>query len=278
MILTTKERKELLKLFEKQLHKEGASYNTIVSYCWAVNDFYSRYDTLSHTNLLKYREMLIHKNSPQTVNLRLLAMNRYLKTIKRNSLKLKVVKIQKKPFIENVISEADYKFLKRRLRKDGRLKYYFLVWFMGATGARVSEVINFKVENLSDGYMDIYGKGMKFRRIYIPKRLQTEALKWVKAEGRNSGYLFLNNLNEQISPKGIGKQLQKYGTAYGIDKAVLHPHSFRHMFAKKFLKESNGNIFWLGDILGHSSLDSTKIYLQLSAREQYDLFNSIVNW
>ena len=126
--------------------------------------------------------------------------------------------------------------------------------------------------------MDIYGKGMKFRRIYIPKRLRNETIKWINEEGRSSGYLFLNNLQEQISTKGIGKQLQTYGMAYGIDKQVLHPHAFRHMFAKKFLKESDGNIFWLADILGHSSLDTTKIYLQMSAREQQELFNSIVNW
>ena len=278
MQMNTKERKEIIKNFEKQLNREGASHNTIISYSWTINDYYKKYDVLSLTNLLKYKESLIKKNSPQTVNLRCLAINRYLKTIKRNSLQLKIVRIQKKPFIENVISEADYKYLKRRLRKDGRLKYYFLVWFMGATGARISEVINFKVEHLTDGYMDVYGKGMKFRRIYIQKRLQTAALKWVKEENRTSGYLFLNHSNLQISPRGVGRQLQKYGTTYGIDKEVLHPHAFRHMFAKKFLKESEGNIAWLADILGHASLDTTKMYLKMSAREQYEMFSSIVNW
>lgn len=275
--MNTKERKEIIKNFEKQLHKEGASDNTITSYSWTVNDFYRKYDSLNFTNLLKYKEYLIKNNSPETVNLRCLALNRYLKTIKRNSLKLKVVKVQRKPFVENVISEADYKYLKRRLRKDKRMKYYFLVWFLAGTGARVSEVINFKVEHLENGYMDIYGKGTKYRRIYIPKRLQREALKWIEGESRKSGYLFLNNLNEQISPKGIGKQLQKYGGQYGIDKKVLHPHSFRHLFAKKFLSEYD-DIVLLADILGHCNLETTRIYTRKSSTEQQQLFNSIVTW
>lgn len=275
--MNTKERKEIIRNFEKQLHKEGASNNTIISYSWTVNDFYKRYETLTFTNLLKYKEYLIKNNAPETVNIRCLALNRYLTTIKRNTLKLKVVKIQRKPFVENVISEADYKYLKKRLKKDKRYKYYFLVWFMAGTGARVSEVINFKVEDLENGYMDIYGKGTKYRRIYIPKRLQTEAIKWTKEENRVSGYLFLNNLNEQISPKGIGKQIQKYGVDYGIDKKVLHPHSFRHLFAKKFLANYD-DIVLLADILGHCNLETTRIYTRKSSTEQQQLFNAIVTW
>ncbi|MGZ7145087.1 tyrosine-type DNA invertase PsrA, partial [Streptococcus pyogenes] len=74
--------------------------------------------------------------------------------IGHDDLKLKFVKIQQKPFLEDVISHADYLFLKRSLKKDDNLKWHFVVWFLGATGARVSELIKLKVEHVEVGYFD----------------------------------------------------------------------------------------------------------------------------
>ena len=75
---------------------------------------------------------------PQTVNLRLQGINKYLEFIRKDKLKLKFIKVQQKNFLENVISDADYRFLKRKLKSDGLMEWYFVVWFMGATGASAS--------------------------------------------------------------------------------------------------------------------------------------------
>lgn len=125
--------------------------------------------------------------------------------------------------------------------------------------------------------MDIYGKGRKHRRIYLPKVLQKETLKWLELENRKTGYVFINNLNQQISPKGIEKQLKIYGIKYGIDKAVLHPHSFRHLFAKNWVMK-NKDYTLLADLLGHSSLESLRVYTKMSSHEQHTLVNEIVTW
>ena len=271
------ERKELLRKFERYLKKEGMSDNTIFSYTWVVNDYLEQFEVFNLSNLLKYKEKLLQKNSLSTVSQRCIGLNKYLKSINKYSLRLKVPTIGQKQFIENVISHEDYLFFKRKLKKDGYTKYYFIVWFIAATGARVSELVQFKVEHVQRGYMDIYGKGHKHRRIFLPKRLQVEALQWLEKENRHSGYVFLNYLNEQISPKGIGIQLKKYGGNYGIPREVLHPHSFRHLFAKNWIARNKDHTV-LADLLGHSSLESLRVYTKLSSFEQYSLVCKTVTW
>ena len=83
-------------------------------------------------------------------------------------------------------------FLKKQLKKDGDMEWYFVVWYLAATGARVSELIQIKIEHVELGYFDLYSKGGKLRRLYIPKKLRNETMEWLKEENRKSGYLFLN--------------------------------------------------------------------------------------
>lgn len=86
----------------------------------------------------------------------------------------------------------------------------FVVWYLAATGARVSELIQLKIEHVKDGHFDIYTKGGKIRRLYIPQKLQKATLDWIYRNGRESGYLFLNKYQEQISPRGISQQLKSF--------------------------------------------------------------------
>ena len=109
-----------------------------------------------------------------------------------------MLKIQNKTFLENVISDADYRFLKNKLKKDGRTNWYFVVRFLAVTGARISELLQIKVDHVEKGYLDIYGKGGKVRRIYIPKKLKDETIDWLKEINLHSGYLFLNKYCEQL--------------------------------------------------------------------------------
>ena len=179
--------------------------------------------------------------------------------------------------MENVISNADYNFLKNQLKKDGNLAWYFVVRYLAATGARVSELIQIKIEHVQLGYFDLYTKGGKIRRLYIPKILQQETLEYLKEQQRSSGYLFLNRFGVRISVRGISQQLKNYAEKYGINKKVIYPHSFRHRYAKNFL-EKFSDIALLADLMGHESIETTRIYLRKTATEQRLLVDNIVNW
>lgn len=263
--------------FDSYLNRLNLAENTIASYVWTVNYFVSAYGDFTRENLLAYKGFLMEHFKPQTVNLRLQGINKYLEFIRKDKLKMKFVKVQQKNFLENVISDADYRFLKRKLKADGYLEWYFVVWFMGATGARISELLKIKAEHVDVGYLDLYSKGGKIRRLYIPKRLREEAQEWLQSESLYSGYIFRNRYGGVISARGIAQQLKHFAEQYGLDPKVVYPHSFRHRFAKNFLEKYN-DIAFLADLMGHESIETTRIYLRRTATEQQAIVDKVVTW
>lgn len=263
--------------FKAYLAKTNLAGNTITSYVWTVTYYLEHYKEVNKKNLLAYKGYLVENFKPQTVNLRLQAVNKFLEFSKQEKLRMKFVKAQQKNFLENVISDADYKFLKTKLKADGYDQWYFIVWFMAATGARVSELLQIKAEHVSVGYLDLYSKGGKMRRIYIPKKLCDEATKWLKERGLTTGYLFTNRTGNCLSTRGIAIQLKHLAENYGINREVVYPHSFRHRFAKNFLEKFN-DIALLADLMGHESIETTRIYLRRTASEQQKIVDRVVTW
>ena len=263
--------------FETFLRRLDLAKNTVSSYVWTVNYFERTYKDFNKKNLLAYKGYLVEHFKPQTVNLRLQAINKYLEFIKQDKLKLRFIKVQQKNFLENVISNADYKFLKSSLLSDGYKDWYFIVWFMTATGSRVSELLQIKAEHVQIGHLDLYTKGGKMRRIYIPRTLQKEALQWLQERQISTGYIFLNRFGERITTRGIAMQLKHFADKYGLKREVVYPHSFRHRYAKNFLDRFN-DIALLADLMGHESIETTRIYLRRTASEQRKIVDKIVNW
>ncbi len=111
----------MTKDFEIFLRDGNMAKNTIAAYCYAVNEFFSRHKELNKKNLLLYKTYLIESFKPKTVNLRIQALNKYLTFCNKSRLRLKSVKVQQRSFLENVISNADYTFLKNKLRKEENL-------------------------------------------------------------------------------------------------------------------------------------------------------------
>jgi len=265
---------EKFKLF---LRHSNMAENSISAYVYAVNDYNSRYRELTKANLMLYKTYLIENFKPKTVNLRIQAINKYLEFMKKPRMRMKSVKVQQRSYLENVISNADYNFLKTKLRQEDNLEWYFVVRFLAATGARVSELIQLKVEHVKDGYYDIYTKGGKIRRLFIPKNLREESMVWLKSEQRESGYLFLNRFGQRITTRGISQQLKNYADKYGLNPKVVYPHSFRHRFAKNFL-EKYSDISLLADLMGHESIETTRIYLRRTAAEQRAIIDKVITW
>ena len=263
--------------FRKELEKENLSENTIVAYLYAVNDFLGRYQSISRKNLLLFKAEQMERFKPKTVNLRIQALNKYLEHVGKPRFRLKSLKIQQKTYLENVISQPDYNFLKMKLKEANEDMWYFLVRFLGATGARVSEVVQFKVEHVQVGYFDIYTKGGKVRRLFIPTKLCAEAKAWLYKEGLSSGYFFLDRQGEPITPRAIRHKLQSFARQWGINPKVMHPHSFRHRYAKNFLETFN-DLALLSDLMGHESIETTRIYLRRTASEQQAIVDKVITW
>ena len=267
----------MVESFKAALREGNMAENTISAYVYAVNDYFTKHKTLNKRNLLLYKANLIEQFKPKTVNLRIQALNKFLEHVGKPKLRLKSVKVQQRTYLENVISQADYIFLKKRLKQEENLMWYFVVRFLTATGARVSELIQIKVEHVRIGYFDIYSKGGKVRRLFIPKLLRDEAKKWFEEIQQTTGYIFRNRFGERITTRGIAQQLKKYAERYGLNTNVVYPHSFRHRYAKNFLERFN-DIALLADLMGHESIETTRIYLRRTSSEQQAIVDKVITW
>lgn len=243
---------ETLAMYEKYLRRNELSPNTIKSYLWTAADFLSNYDVITKMDVLDYKD---------------------------ETYCVKTIRMQSKNFADNIISNQDYRKLIKRLKEDNRVKWYMIVRTLVCTAARISELVNMKVENVVEGYMVVYSKG-SVRKIFFPKGLQEELLAWLIDEQRTQGALFLNKNGERISVNGIETMLKKYAREYGIDERSVHPHAFRHRYAINFLENSKSanSLMELADILGHKNLNITRIYTRLTANEQQKLVDKTVTW
>ncbi|WP_027334075.1 tyrosine-type recombinase/integrase [Mycoplasma elephantis] len=266
-----------MKNFKTYLFHQNLSKNTINSYQTALDIYKKDFDEINKQNLLAFKAILVDKYKGKTVNLRIQGINKYLEFIGKEKLKLKFIKIQQRSFLENIISDVDYEFCKNKLLKDKNYEWYYVVRFLGATGARVSELIQFKYEHLKRGFIDLYCKSGKIRRIFIPKKLRIKAIEFYNSIERTEGYLFLNKDKKQITTRGISHQLKVLSKKYKMNIKVIYPHSFRHRFAKNFL-EKRKDIALLADLMGHESIETTRIYLRKTSEEQQEIVDEIIDW
>lgn len=257
--------------FTEWLVKKGRCENSVDTYVRGVELFYRKYGEINIQNLTEYEAEINTKWKPQTVNLRIAGMTAYFKYIGFTDFEFKRAKEQKKAYCNNAINEEQYNKL-IDWAKDNSVKVLLIAKVIANTGVRVSELIALKTQDLDKGYTDIVGKGNKQRRIYFPQKLVEEIKDKCGKE-----YIIENRYGKQITSRGIYNLLINAAEKVNVPKEVMHPHSFRHFFAKQFLKEKN-DISLLGDLLGHSDISTTAIYTRLTSDEQKKQIDELVNW
>ena len=257
--------------FKKWLENKGRSDNCVDTYVRGVELFYRKYKVMNVVNLTEYEKEINSKFSPKTVNLRIAGMTSYFRYTGFTGYEFRRAKEQKRTFCNNAINEEQYNQL-IDWAKDNSIKAWLIAKVIAGTGVRVSELIGLETKDLDRGYADIIGKGNKQRRIYFPNKLVEEIKDKCGKE-----YVIENRYGAQMTTRGVSQLLKNAGEKAGIPKEVMHPHSFRHFFAKQFLKEKN-DISLLGDLLGHSDISTTAIYTRLTSEEQKEQINKLVNW
>lgn len=193
----------------------------------------------------------------------------------------------RRTFLENVVTIQEYRYMLDRLKADGNLKWYFILHTLGSTGVRAQEVVMIQFDHILEGHMDVRSKHDRIRRIYFPKILRDEVAAYV-ASGKvgrfdyvcSSRYAASNaakGLLPNLSMRALGHVLKDLAAKYGVNQAVVYPHSFRHMFAKGFIA-ARKDIALLADLLGHSSIETTRIYLRQTSEEQAGIVDNVVTW
>lgn len=256
------------------------SLKTQEHYEHVVNMFinFIKSDEVSKIEMMKFKEYLIDNFKPSTINNYIIITNKFIKyceivekhgEFKLEKLKkwesnntLKLVRIQNKQSLADVLEPEDLKRMLRmaKSKKVNRMDMYLIMRIFAYTGIRAHELSAFTVENIQKNYINVKNKG-KIRTIILRNDLKKELNEYCREKKIESGYIFYGKSKDKmIDPSTIYKNLKKIaGKCRGIKIEKVHPHSFRHLFAIKFLEEG-GDVTELADILGHSSVDTTRIY------------------
>ncbi len=216
-------------------------------------------DKVTKKKLLGYKKRLEASGyAPTTLNQRIVAVNRYLHYSGYGDCVLKTNRLQSRQSLNGILTKREYQMLLDYARESGREKYYVLVRTLAMTGIRIGELKFFTVEALEKQFIQVTGK-KKTREIYLPDRLIEELKVYCSYAGIKNGVIFQGRAGEPIHRTTVYKMLVRLADMTGVPKEKVHPHSFRHLFALTYM-ENYSNLFELADLLGHSSLETTRIY------------------
>lgn len=260
-----------LEEFELFLKEDEKAEKTIEKYKTNIKAFieFSKDKELTKRTVIEFKEKLdqVDEYLPNTTNNYLVVINKFLNFIGKKDLCVKVIKQQKKFSLEYSLSKSDYHRLLRTTKKYEEYDNYIILRILAETGIRISELAFFKIEDL-DKTMKIKKKG-KVREIPVKLDLLREIRKYCRDRKIKEGLIIFNpKTGKAYANSTIWRRLKKLAGRARINKDAVHPHAFRHYFAKCYLETYPNDIAGLADILGHNSLETTRIYTKLTNKEK----------
>ncbi|WP_277117772.1 tyrosine-type recombinase/integrase [Clostridium phoceensis] len=254
---------ETLAAFARQLGEEERSPATLEKYLREVRQFAAFLGGREVTRELAaaWREELSARQSPATVNGKLTALDRLLAFLGWEDCRVKHLRVQRQLFRDSAreLSREEYARLVETARRLGRGRLSLLMETICATGIRVSEVHYITAEAVREGRTEIALKG-KIRTILLPGKLCRKLEKYARQKKNTSGELFLTRSGRPMSRKQIWAEMKGVCRAAGVAPSKVFPHNLRHLFARCFYRVSR-DVAKLADVLGHSSIETTRIYL-----------------
>ena len=260
----------VLKGFEQYLIREERGKATIQKYVRDAGEFLRWLGTraLTKEQAVAWKEHLAgqHK-APMTVNGKLAAINRLFLFLGKPDCRVKYLKLQRKLFrnTERELTREEFARLVETARSTGRERLALLMESICATGIRVSEVKYLTVEAAQAGCAEISLKG-KIRTILIPGKLSRKLLKYARKQKTVSGEIFLTRNGNGLTRHQIWAEMKALCAAAHVAPSKVFPHNLRHLFARTFYKVYR-DVVKLASILGHSSLETTRIYLLATGAE-----------
>ena len=256
-------KRELLKDFEKHMLEDEKSKATVEKYLRDLHCFvnFANERTIDKTLVLEYKAELAHNYALTSANSMLAALNAFLRFAGWLDCTIKQFKIQKKAFCseEKELSKAEYLSLVRVAESKKNERLSLLIQTICGTGIRVSEIEHITVEAVHRGEAIVSSKG-KTRRVFIISALRKKLLQYTKEHGIKSGMIFVTRSGKAMNRSNIWAEMKKLCKEAGVSPNKVFPHNLRHLFARTFYGIEK-DIAKLADILGHSNINTTRIYI-----------------
>lgn len=254
--------RELIEKFKHYLIEEEKSSATLEKYMRDVTVFFAWLagSELDKITVLRYKEYLTMNYAPASVNSVLSSLNSFFEYNEWHGLKVKMLKIQKQIFAERSkeLSKSEYERLLSAAKDKKNERLYYLMQTICSSGIRVSELSAITIEAVKARRATINCKG-KMRVVILPKDLCKLLSEYAKGKKITSGPVFVTRTGKPLDRSTIWKMMKALCESAGVDRDKVFPHNLRHLFARTYYSIQK-DIVRLADILGHSSINTTRIY------------------
>ena len=256
--------------FKSYLYRQEKSENTIRKYLADLIKLkeYSQGKEITKELMIGYKEHLRTQGYQiSSINSYLVAANRFFEYMEWFDVKVKTYKLQKKTYLseEKELTKAEFKLLVKTAMEHDREKMAMIIQTICATGIRISELQYLTVKALKHGEFSIYNKG-KERIVLLPKKLQMKLLAYVRKQEITSGSVFATQNGKPLDRTYIWREMKKLCALANIPPEKVFPHNLRALFARTYY-ELFKDIAKLADMLGHSNIETTRIYIKTPCRE-----------
>ncbi len=261
---------EAVRNYEEYLRREERAENTVTRYLRDVREFsaWTKGRAVTKDTVGEWKETLLASGrQPGTVNGALAALHGFFTFLGWNDCRVKYLKVQRQMFRDTSreLTKEEYFRLVQTAARRGNARLSLLLETIGATGIRVSEVRYITVEAARRGRADISLKG-KIRTILIPGKLARKLKKYAKEQKIASGEIFITGSGRGLSRRQIWGEMKRLCRVARVDESKVFPHNLRHLFARTYYKSCR-DIVKLANVLGHSSVETTRIYLITTSEE-----------
>lgn len=256
-----------LEAYKEWLLEDEKSKNTIEKYARDILLFldylkeeYEEGETVTKQHMIKFKEKLEGSYAISSANSMLVAVNVFLKYLGLEYLSVKLFKVQKQVFSEESreLSKADYRKLMDTAKGLHKNRLCLVMETICSTGIRISELEYITVEAVKTGRAEISCKGKK-RIIFIPQKLCKKIIAYIKDHKISTGIIFRTKTGRPLNRSNIWREMKSLCAEAGVETTKVFPHNLRHLFARTYYKIKK-NIVHLADILGHSNINTTRIY------------------
>lgn len=262
---------ELLDGYREYLTLEEKAEATIKKYICDLEKLmeYAAGREITKKLMVEYKEYLRLKRKYKisSINSFLVAANRLFEYLGWYELKVRTYRIQKEVFVPESrnLSREEYRALVRAAKRKGKKRLAMILQTICATGIRISELANITVESVKRGIVEVYCKG-KQRMVLLTKKLQGILSKYIREQGIQDGVVFCTRSGKAVDRSNVWKEMKALSEEADVAEEKVFPHNLRHLFAKAFY-EVDKDIAKLADVLGHSSIETTRVYIMTTSEE-----------
>ena len=266
--------------YKNHLYNEEKSVKTIEKYIRDLRTFSTWLQQqedkdITKKSVIEYKKYLDENYKPASSNSMLAALNVFFAYMEWHDCHVKGFKVQKTHIYaqEKEMTREEYKKLIDTAKQEGKLRLALIIETIGGTGIRISELKSITVEAVKNSKVVLSGKG-KYREICLVKKLKNKLMCYCRQNGITQGSVFVTKNGNPLDRSNIWKEMQVVGERAGVDLEKVFPHNLRHFFARTYYM-LHKNIGYLADILGHSNINTTRIYTATTEKNHREMLERL---